>query len=39
MNDDLQKKLAIVRAEIDDVDAQLLDLLNRRARCARRRLA
>ncbi len=34
MSDDLQKKLAIVRSEIDAIDAQLLDLLNRRARCA-----
>lgn len=31
---DLQKDLAAVRAEIDTIDADLLDLLNRRARCA-----
>jgi chorismate mutase / prephenate dehydratase len=36
MNEDLQKKLAVVRDEIDGIDAQLLDLLNRRARCAQR---
>ncbi len=34
MSDELQKKLSVVRAEIDRIDAQLLDLLNRRARCA-----
>ena len=34
MNDELKKKLADVRGEIDAIDAQLLDLLNRRARCA-----
>ena len=36
MNDDLQKKLSVVRTEIDDIDAQLLELLNRRARCAQK---
>ena len=36
MSDDLQEKLAAVRTEIDSIDAQLLDLLNRRARCAQR---
>ena len=34
MNDELKKKLADVRGEIDAIDAHLLDLLNRRARCA-----
>ena len=34
MSDDLQNKLSVVRTEIDTIDAQLLDLLNRRARCA-----
>ena len=34
MSDELQKKLTVVRSEIDAIDAQLLDLLNRRARCA-----
>ncbi len=34
MSDDLQRKLSVVRAEIDGIDAELLDLLNRRARCA-----
>ena len=34
MSDDLQKELAVVRNEIDGLDAQLLDLLNRRAKCA-----
>ena len=34
MSDELQNKLAVVRAQIDDIDAQLLDLLNRRAQCA-----
>ena len=34
MSDDLQNKLSVVRTEIDAIDAQLLDLLNRRARCA-----
>ena len=34
MSDDLHKKLSVVRTEIDTIDAQLLDLLNRRARCA-----
>ena len=36
MSDDLQDKLTVVRAEIDAIDAQLLDLLNRRAQCAQR---
>jgi len=34
MSDELQQKLSVVRTEIDAIDAQLLDLLNRRARCA-----
>ena len=34
MNDDLQQQLSVVRTEIDAIDGQLLDLLNRRARCA-----
>lgn len=34
MSDDLEKKLSAVRAEIDDIDTGLLNLLNRRARCA-----
>ena len=34
MSDDLKKELSVVRDEIDSLDAQLLDLLNRRARCA-----
>ena len=34
MSDELQKKLSIVRAEIDAIDAQLIELLNRRAKCA-----
>ena len=34
MNDDLQQQLSVVRTEIDAIDRQLLDLLNRRARCA-----
>lgn len=34
--DSLQQALAVVRAEIDAIDGQLLDLLNRRARCAQR---
>lgn len=36
MNDDLQKALAGVRAEIDGIDAELLRLLNQRARCAQK---
>ncbi len=36
MSDELQKKLSVVRSEIDGIDAQLLDLLNRRARCAQK---
>jgi len=36
MSDDLQGKLTVVRSEIDAIDAQLLDLLNRRAQCAQR---
>jgi len=34
MSDELQKELAAVRTEIDAIDDQLLDLLNRRAKCA-----
>lgn len=33
---DLQKELAVVRDEIDAIDAQILALLNKRARCAQR---
>ena len=36
MNDDLQKALAGVRAEIDGIDSELLRLLNARARCAQK---
>ncbi len=36
MSNDLKKKLSAVRGEIDAIDAQLLDLLNRRARCAQK---
>lgn len=36
MNDDLQKELGAVRGEIDGIDAELLDLLNRRAKCAQK---
>lgn len=36
MSDDLTTELAAVRGEIDAIDAQLLDLLNRRARCAQK---
>ena len=34
MSDKFEKRLSVVRAEIDGIDAQLIDLLNRRARCA-----
>ena len=34
MSDELHKELAAVRSEIDAIDGQLLDLLNRRAKCA-----
>ena len=34
MNDDLEQRLTAARDEIDVIDADLLDLLNRRARCA-----
>jgi chorismate mutase/prephenate dehydratase len=34
MSNDLHTKLSVVRTEIDSIDAQLLDLLNRRAGCA-----
>ena len=34
MSGELHKRLSVVRAEIDGIDNQLLDLLNRRARCA-----
>ncbi len=34
MSDKFQKKLTAVRAEIDEIDAQLIALLNQRARCA-----
>ncbi|MBS1162027.1 MAG: prephenate dehydratase [Proteobacteria bacterium] len=36
MSDDLHKALAGVRAEIDGIDAELLRLLNARARCAQK---
>jgi chorismate mutase/prephenate dehydratase len=36
MSDDLQKALAGVRSEIDGIDAELLHLLNQRARCAQK---
>ncbi|MDD2886048.1 MAG: prephenate dehydratase [Dechloromonas sp.] len=36
MSDDLQQALAGVRADIDRIDGQLLELLNERARCAQR---
>lgn len=36
MSDELQRELAGVRAEIDDIDAHLLELLSRRANCARK---
>lgn len=36
MSDDLQTALAGVRAEIDGIDAELLQLLNQRARCAQK---
>ena len=36
MSDELQKSLAGVRAEIDGIDAELLRLLNERARCAQK---
>ena len=34
MSEDLQRSLQPVRAEIDEIDARLVELLNRRARCA-----
>ena len=34
MNEAMQKELGVVRDQIDSIDAQLLELLNRRARCA-----
>ena len=36
MSDDLKKELSTVRGEIDAIDAELLELLNRRARCAQK---
>ncbi|MDR1936097.1 MAG: prephenate dehydratase [Candidatus Accumulibacter sp.] len=36
MDDELRKELSDARGEIDAIDAQLLDLLNRRARCAQK---
>ena len=36
MSGDLNTELLIMRNEIDTIDAQLLDLLNRRARCAQK---
>jgi len=36
MSDDLSRELGVVRDEIDGIDAQILDLLNRRARCAQK---
>ena len=34
INDSLKQELAVVRQEIDAIDAQLLEFLSRRARCA-----
>ena len=34
MNEEFQKKLAAARSEIDEIDGRILDILNRRARCA-----
>ena len=34
MKEAMQKELGVVRDQIDSIDAQLLELLNRRARCA-----
>ena len=34
MSDDLQRELAVVRQQIDQLDGQLLGLLNQRARYA-----
>jgi chorismate mutase-like protein len=34
MSDDLQRELAVVRQQIDQLDGQLLELLNQRARYA-----
>ena len=36
MSSDLQQRLSEVRTEIDAIDGELLELLNRRARCAQR---
>ena len=36
MSDELHSQLTAVRSEIDAIDAQLIDLLNRRAQCAQR---
>ena len=36
MNDELNEELSAARIEIDAIDSQLLDLLNRRAHCARK---
>lgn len=36
MSEELQRALAGIRAEIDGIDSQLLELLNRRAQCAQR---
>lgn len=36
MSNELQQKLSVVRAEIDSIDSQLLNLLNQRALCAQR---
>lgn len=36
MSDELKKELSAVRGEIDAIDAQLLELLNRRAGCAQK---
>ncbi|MBW7903104.1 MAG: prephenate dehydratase [Rhodocyclaceae bacterium] len=36
MSEELSKELAAVRDEIDGIDGELLDLLNRRARCAQK---
>ncbi len=36
MSEDLHDKLAAVRSEIDAIDGELLELMNRRARCAQK---
>ena len=36
MSDELHSQLTTIRSEIDEIDAQLIELLNRRAQCAQR---